>query len=143
MPDAHLRGQHWGATQRVGGGGQALHTRARGVLEEEGGLGGLAWRGREGGCVTVPNAYWCGDGRRLMQRVHGGDQALCAGSGEIREQEGGLSGMAGRGGGPGCIAVPDAHRWGDLRRIMLGGLVLSIQCVWEEGDGVKLGVAGR
>lgn len=126
MPYAHLRGQHWGATQRVGGGGQALHASPSGVLEEEGGLGGLAGRGREGGCITVPNAYRAGDVEALVQRVCGGDKALGAGPGEILEQEGGLWGLARRGGGPGCVTVPDTHSGGELRRLVLGGLVLSI-----------------
>lgn len=76
-----------------------------------------------------------------MQGVCGGDKALGAGPGEILEQEGGLRGLAWRGGGPGCVAVSDTHRWGELGRVVLGRLVLSIGCVWEEGEGVKLGVA--
>lgn len=126
MPNAHLWGQHWGATQRVGGGGQALHTSPGGVLEEEGGLGGLAWWGREGRCIPVPNAHRGGDVGGFMQRVCGGDKALGASPGEILEQEGGLWGLAWWGGGPGCITVPNTHRWGELRRGMLGGLDLSI-----------------
>lgn len=112
--------------QRVGGGGQALHTSPRGVLKEEGGLGGLAWRGREGRCISVSDAHGGREVGGLMQRVCGGDEALGAGPGEILEQEGGLGGLARWGGGPGCISVPDAHGWGELRRVMLGGLVLSI-----------------
>lgn len=76
-----------------------------------------------------------------MQRVCGADKALGAGPGEILEQEGGLWGLARWGGGPGCIAVPNTHRWGELRWVVLGGLVLSIRCVWEEREGVELGVA--
>lgn len=126
MADAHLRGQHRGAMQRVGGGGQALHTGPRGILEEEGGLGGLARGRREGGRIAVPDAHRGRDVGGLVQRVCGGDEALGAGPGEILEQEGGLRGLARWGGGPGCIAVPDTHRWGELRRVMLGGLVLSL-----------------
>lgn len=120
MPDAHLGGQHWGAMQRVSRVGQALHTSPRGVLKEEGGLGGLAWGGREGGCISVSNAHRGGNVGGLMQGVCGGDKALSAGPGEILEQEGGLRGLAWRGGGPGCIAVSDTHRWGELGRVMLG-----------------------
>lgn len=74
----------------------------------------------------MPNAHRGGDVGGLVQRVCGGDKALSAGPGEILEQEGGLWGLARRGGGPGCITVPDTYRWGELRRIMLGGLSLSI-----------------
>lgn len=125
VPNADLRGHHWGAMQRVSGRGQALHTSPWGVLEEEGGLRGLAWWGGEGWCISVPNAHRGGDVGGLMQRVCGGDKALGAGPREILEQEGGLWGLAWWGGGPRCIAVPNTHRWGELRRVVLGGLVLS------------------
>lgn len=140
MADAHLGGQQRGAVQRVNGRGKALHTGARGILEKEGRLGRLAWWGGEGGSVSVSDTYRRGDVGRLMHRVCGRDKALCTGPGEILE-EGGLWELARWGRGPGGITVPDAHWWGKLRGIMLGGLVLGIRCVWEEGEGVKLGMA--
>ena len=72
MADAHLRGQHRGAMQRVGGGGQALHTGPRGILEEEGGLGGLARGRREGGRIAVPDAHRGRDGGGPVQGDGGG-----------------------------------------------------------------------
>lgn len=74
----------------------------------------------------MADAHWGGEVGWLMQRVSGRDKALCAGSGEILEQEGRLWELAWWGGGPGCITVPNTHRWGKLRRVMLGALIVSI-----------------
>lgn len=125
MSDAYLWEQQWGAMQRVNGRGKTLHTGPRRILEKEGRLRGLAWWGGEGGSVSVPNTHRSGNVGRLMHRVCGRDKALCAGPGEILE-EGGLWELAWWGRGPRSIAVPDAHWWGKLRRIVLGGLILSI-----------------
>lgn len=57
-----------------------------------------------------------------MQRVHGRDKALCAGPGEVLEQEGRLWGLAWWGGGPGCVSVPNTYRCGELKGLVLGGL---------------------
>jgi hypothetical protein len=111
--------------QRVNGRSKTLHTGPRRILEEEGRLGGLAWRGGEGGSVSVSDTYRSGNVGRLMHRVCGRDKALCAGPGEILE-EGGLWELAWWGRGPRSVAVPDAHWWGKLRGVVLRGLIISI-----------------
>lgn len=78
----------------------------------------------------------------LMQGVCGGDKALGTGPREVLEQERGFWGLARWGGGPGHVTVPNTHRRGELGRLVLGGLVFNICCVWKEGEGVKLGMAG-
>lgn len=113
--------------QGVSGGGQTLGARPRGILEEEGGLRSLAWWGGERGSIAVPDAHRDGNVEGFVQRVRGGGEALSAGPGEVLEQEGGLRGLAWRGGGPRRITVPNTHRLGELWRVvLLRGLNLRI-----------------
>lgn len=68
-----------------------------------------------------------------MQRVRGRDEALGAGPGDVLEQEGGLGELPQWGGGPGRIPVPDAHGWGHLGRLVVGGLIFGVRLSGRKG----------
>lgn len=57
VPNAHRGGEPEGLVQRVCGGHKALGAGPGEVLEQEGGLWGLARRGRGPGRITVPNTH--------------------------------------------------------------------------------------
>lgn len=138
VPDAHLRaalGSHaesrWRARLSIlVPGGPGRRGRARGLArgDEKEGASRCPMHtgvGMAGGCIKSP---WR-------------TQALCAGSGEIQEQEGGLGGLAGRGGGGVHLGTQYTQVGGTEEGHAAGTGSQHPMCLGGRGR-VKLGVAG-